>query len=212
MTPSKNKKPIKFYLVRHGEVGKRGYCNGHRDVPLTDKGIAQMRDVARFLKNVPIKAVYSSDLQRARIGAEIISKYHDLKVRIYPELREKRFGHWEGLRLQSIKKDFRREWEEWLKRPDRARPVGGESYEQVMRRVFRVIQQLLRSHPLGPVVIVSHGGVNRVILSRALGLDLRYLNRIVQDYAAINIVDWNGREGRVHLVNGVGKILLDKLK
>ena len=195
-------KPIKLYLIRHGEVEKKGYCNGPQDVALTDTGMTQMRRVARLLKDVPIKAVYSSDLQRARIGAAIISKYHDLKVQVYPELREKQFGHWEGMRLQTIKKGFKREWNEWLKRPDRARPIGAESYVEVMRRVFKVIQLILQKHARGPIVIVSHGGVNRVILSRMMGLDLRFLNRIWQDYAAINIVEWNGTEGRVQLVNG----------
>lgn len=195
-------KPIKLYLIRHGEVEKKGYCNGHRDVALTGKGVAQMRRVARLLKDVPIKGIYSSDLQRARIGAAFISKYHDVKVRIYAELREKQFGHWEGMRLETIKRRFKGEWEDWIKRPDRACPLGGESYDQVMRRVFEVVRQILRDYSRGPVVIVSHGGVNRVILSRVLGLDLRFLNRIRQDYAAINIVEWNGREGEVWLLNG----------
>ena len=194
--------PTRLYLIRHGEVSRSGYCNGQMDLPLTKRGVRQMRRVARLLRDVPIKAVYSSDLQRAIIGARLTAEVHGLRIKVCPELREKCFGRWEGLALGEIGRHFGKEWREWLSRPDRACPRGGESYNEVERRVFRVVRRILRTHKGIHVAIVSHGGVNRVVLCRALGLDLRYLFRIQQDYGSINIIDYQKDSTVIHLING----------
>jgi alpha-ribazole phosphatase len=161
-----------------------------------------MERVARLLRRYPIHAVYSSDLGRSIYGARKIADRHKLKVRIHPELREKHFGKWEGLGLDKIKHQYLKEWNEWLRRPDRARPSGGENYSEVEKRVFPVMEMILRLHRGHHVVIVSHGGVNRVVLCRAFGLDLRHLFHIEQSYACINVIDYVKGGRVVQLVNG----------
>ena len=194
--------PTRLYLIRHGQISKVGYCNGQIDVPLTPRGKRQIERVARLLHRYPIGAVYSSDLSRALYGARKVAEQHGLRVNIYPELREKNFGKWEGLSLDEIRLRFLKEWREWLRRPDRARPSGGENYLEVEERVLPVMKKILRLKKGHHVAIVSHGGVNRVILCKALGLDLRHLFHIEQNYACINVIDYD-RDGRVvQLVNG----------
>ena len=161
-----------------------------------------MERVARLLHRHPIRAVYSSDLGRAIYGARKVADHHKLKVRIHPELREKHFGKWEGLSLDMIKLRFLKEWNEWLRRPDRATPSGGENYLEVEKRVLPVMEMILRLHKGHHVAIVSHGGVNRVILCRAFGLDLRDLFHIEQSYACINVIDYDKGGRVVQLVNG----------
>jgi alpha-ribazole phosphatase/probable phosphoglycerate mutase len=57
-------------------------------------------------------------------------------------------------------------------------------------RVLKALAGILASHPEEAVALVAHGGVNRAILCHALGLDLKYVFRIEQDYGALNIIDF----------------------
>jgi alpha-ribazole phosphatase len=204
----------RLYLIRHGEVTKNGYCNGHKDVALTPKGREQMDRLAEAFSAVSVHAVYSSDLQRTVDGAERIASRQDVRVNIRPALREKCFGQWEGLPIEQIQNRYREEWEEWLQRPDGARPPGGETYREVETRVMPVLNDILSLHRESNVVVVCHGGVNRVILCAALGLGLENLFRIEQDYAGVNLIEYHGRSPRVCLINGAfsSKINLDNPK
>src|SRR3990172_1839376 len=74
-------KTTRLYLIRHGQVVNHHELryNGHFDVDITDIGVLQMENISSFLTTKSITAVYSSDLQRAFKGAEIIGKYLEIK-------------------------------------------------------------------------------------------------------------------------------------
>ena len=75
---------VRLYLVRHGEAANVSdgifRYNGHIDVDVSPRGMTQMEGIAAYLKDKEISAVYSSDLLRARRGAEAIARYHDLPI------------------------------------------------------------------------------------------------------------------------------------
>jgi alpha-ribazole phosphatase/probable phosphoglycerate mutase len=70
-------------------------------------------------------------------------------------------------------------------------------------RVRDTFEDLRRTHTGQVVAIVSHGGVNRIALATALGLDLARIFRLDQAYACVNVVDYFAHEPVVRLVNGV---------
>ena len=146
--------------------------------------------------------MYSSDLKRTLYGARQIAAKHGLEVGIYSQLREKHFGKWEGVKLDTIKERHHEEWNDWLTRPDQAVPLGGESYRNVEERVIPMIDKILSEHRGNHIVISCHGGVNRVILCRALGLGLEHLFQIEQDFGAVNIIDYSHQNALVRLING----------
>jgi broad specificity phosphatase PhoE len=145
-------------LTRHGEtdwnLARR--VQGHTDVPLNAAGIEQAAELARSLADVPLAAVYSSDLARARDTAEAVARLHGLDVTVDPDLREKHFGTWEGLTDREIAERF----------PDAVSGSwgDGETSEQVAERVLRVLARISKDHAPGPVLVVSHGGPLRAIL------------------------------------------------
>lgn len=195
-----------LYLVRHGQVAKsrpRSY-NGQQDVPLSPLGMQQMARLSDWAVARGIAAVYSSDLQRASYGADLISKRCTVPVVSTPDLREKHFGRWEGLTYEEAARQFPNEWADWMTDPADARPPNGETYREVHARVIPRLQRLLHDHAGQTVLMLAHGGVNRVILCHALALPLRHVFRIEQDYAALNRIDYapNGRTV-VCLLNGV---------
>jgi alpha-ribazole phosphatase len=195
----------RIYLIRHGEVvgsGPKRY-NGHRDVDLNANGLAQMEQMAERLGEFPIVAVYCSDLVRTIKGAEILARLKKLPVHRRPALREKSFGAWEGLTYNEVAAKFPQDWEAWLADPAGARPTGGETFYEAEQRVLQELNLILKSHAGQEVVILSHGGTNRIILCHALRLDLKHVFRIEQKYAALNIIDFfDHGMATVQLMNG----------
>lgn len=195
----------RLYLVRHGQVvgHERLPANGHTDVDITEIGMLQMEHLAGRLRLIEIDAIYSSDLQRTKKGAGIIGRHHDAPHRVIPEFRELCFGDWEGLAMDEIMQGYPGELER--RRQDIAgyRPPGkGESMRDLSERVMPRLTDMLREEVGRDILLVAHGGVNRVILCNALGIDLANIFSIQQDYGCLNIIDYFPDHTLVRLING----------
>jgi broad specificity phosphatase PhoE len=145
-------------LARHGETdwNLERRVQGHADRPLNETGLAQARALADELEPVPLDAVYSSDLARARETARIVADRLGLPVTTLRELREKHFGTWEGLTDEEILRRF----------PSaRQDPWGdAETPEQLSGRVLAALRRIAAEHPRGQVLVVAHGGPLRALL------------------------------------------------
>ena len=198
-------KGARLYLVRHGQV--EGYekvpIYGHTDVLLTEVGILQFEKLAERLRYTKIQAVYSSDLKRAVMGARIIGRHHDVPHHVLPELREIHFGEWEGLGLQEVRERFPEKVQHRMTDPVNFRaPGNGESVAELSQRVMPCLEGILKRQQGLDFLIVAHGAVNRVILCNAIGLDLKRMFRLHQDYGCLNIIDYFPDSTVVRLVNG----------
>jgi alpha-ribazole phosphatase/probable phosphoglycerate mutase len=195
----------RLYLVRHGQVvgHERLPANGHTDVDITEIGILQMEHLAGRLRHSDIDLIYSSDLQRTKKGAGIIGRHHDAPHRIIPEFRELCFGDWEGLDLEDIMQEYPGEMEKRRQDIVDYRPPGnGESMRDLSLRVMPRLMKMLRDEAGKDILLVAHGGVNRVILCSALGIDLANIFNIQQDYGCLNIIDYFPDHALVRLING----------
>lgn len=181
------------------------------------------------IEQLKLNAVYCSDLSRALKSAEIIAKPHKLRPIVMPEMRERNFGIWEGMTFNEIKEKYPQEFEAWVNNPLKFSPVQGESTIEVRDRVLTALNKILNNHSnivqssskpfkivqnsstlnsieqlstiLNNVVIVSHGGVNRIILCHLLGIPFENIFRIEQDYGALNIVEFHDNYPVVKLIN-----------
>jgi alpha-ribazole phosphatase len=194
----------RLYLVRHGQVaeGHTQRYHGHNDVGLSPAGERQLHALAAQLKLVPLAGVYASDLTRAFTGAEIICRGRDLKPQALPEFREVHFGAWEGLSFGEIAERYPRELEARFRDLPNFRIPGGESLLDVRARALPALERLLKEHEGQAFLVVAHAGINRVILSEALGLALDHLFRLDQNYGCLNLVDYFPDLTVVRLVNG----------
>lgn len=197
--------PTRVYLMRHGEVvngGEKRY-NGHIDIDITATGVHQMHRLARELEGKPIASVYASDLIRSRKGAEIISQNLGVSYSARIDLRERSVGAWEGLTADEIRTHYPEEYVAWREDLLNYRPPGGECLTDVRDRVLPVYRQLISEHPEQEIAMLLHGGVNRVILADALGMELLNLFRIDQAFGALNIIDhYDDGMAVVKLING----------
>lgn len=195
----------RVYLMRHGEVANSGEkrYNGHIDVDITLRGVEQMHRLAGLLAEKNVAAIYSSDLIRSTKGAEIIARQAGVTSVPLRELRERSVGVWEGLTAKEIEERFPGEYAVWRADLLNYRPQGGECLTDVKDRVLPVFKRLVASHPDQEIAMLLHGGVNRVILADALGMDMLNLFRIDQAFGALNIIDYH-EDGIpvVRLLNG----------
>ena len=197
-------KPLTLYLVRHGAViadqGK-AYI-GQVEAPLDESGVEQARALGRWLEPVAFSAAWCSDLSRSQRTAQIILGNRRLPVRASAALREIHLGAWDGLSFREIESRFPeafaargRDLENWC-------PPGGESFADLRARVLPALESILGDAE-GPVLLVGHAGVNRVILCQALGIPIGHLLRLGQEYGCLNILEYGEQSVRVRLLNFV---------
>ena len=195
----------RVYLLRHGQV--KGYENfpvyGQTDVDLTEVGVIQMKQMAERLRLTEPKAIYSSDLKRSTTGARLIARHHDVPLYFLPELREMDFDDWEGLTLSEIRRDFPEELEKRERDLINYKAPGkGESVALLSERVETVFERIRAEQKGNDIVVAAHGAVNRVILCKALGLDLERMFNIHQGYGCLNIIDYFPGSTLVRLISG----------
>lgn len=195
----------RLYLIRHGQVEgheQRRY-NGHADVALTDLGVEQYHLLKDRLADTHISACYSSDLTRCRIGAGIICEQFGIEPVHRPELREVSVGIWESMTWQEIQSRWPDEWQARLNDLVNYRVPEGENLLDVEARLMPVVREILERHRGQEILLVGHGGVNRIILLHAIGAELARMFNIEQNYGCLNIIDYfsDGR-ATVKLLNG----------
>ena len=180
-----------IYLLRHGEVAQadpRRFI-GHLDVPLSERGEAQCRAQARRLRDVAIAALYTSDLVRARRSGEIIGAPHGLTPTLVTDLREMAMGRWEGLTADEIRQREPDAFADWMARIGEFPFPEGESVPDLLARAGPAFDAIVARAPGPAIAIVAHGGTNRALLCRALGLPLARLLALGQDYAALSVLE-----------------------
>lgn len=190
---------LKVFLIRHGETdwNKDFRYQGHTDVPLSSTGKIQAKQVAQRLKSESLDAVYSSDLSRAYVTAQIIAEEHGLPVTAFPSLREINYGFWEGLTLNEINLQFPGIRDQWLADPGNYRVPGGESLTEVQHRALAVFREIRKQHPEGTIAVVTHGGVISMLLLTFLGEDSGFLRKFFSKNTSVSLVEFEDSQIRV---------------
>ena len=183
----------RLWLVRHGATlwnSEQRFC-GHSDVPLSEEGLAQAHWLARYLQGQHISTLYTSDLLRARQTAEMIAT-PSIQIEVSSAWREIAFGAWEGLTYEQITQQFPSHLE-FFSHPLSASPPDGESLQALMQRVQAAFLELARvaSTPEeGDIVLVSHGGPLRVLLSMVLAMPLEQQWRLRLAPGSLSAIDF----------------------
>ena len=127
--------PCRILLVRHATAEGHGRFQGQRDVSLSSARRRELSRLCEKCSHYPIRAVYASDLRRARETAEAVARKFGLEVQARPELREMHFGQWEGLTWNQISRRHPRLASLWIKRFPRQAIPGGEPLGQFRKRI-----------------------------------------------------------------------------
>jgi alpha-ribazole phosphatase len=191
-----------LFLARHGQTLAEGSFYGHDDVALSPTGRAQMERLAVHLERHVLAAVYSSDLRRAREGAELIAARRGLPVQADPRLREMHLGCLEGLDHAAARaRHPELAAREYASMVEYRMPGGGESLVDVWQRVASALAELKARHGGERVALVAHNSVNRLVLGDALGLPIGAVFSFAQDYGCLNVIDYRRGHPVVRLLN-----------
>ncbi|MEO7556405.1 MAG: histidine phosphatase family protein, partial [Acidimicrobiales bacterium] len=163
-------KPTLVLLVRHGQTPTTGKVLPGRapGLHLADKGRDQALDAAARIGpfGAKVVAVYASPLERTRETAAPIAKALGQRVRVGRGLIEADFGEWTGAELKALSK--LPEWRQVQRYPSGFRFPGGESFTEMQARIVTAVEGLVRAHPGGVVVAVSHADPIKAAVSHAM--------------------------------------------
>ena len=179
----------RIYLMRHGEaayVGGDGQLT--RDplaTPLSARGRREAAAMGELLGPVHFDRAVCSGLARTVQTAELVLHDKRLPLERVPDLEEVRGGRGRAVPIEP--RDIADcMWE--LARPG-GRFLGGESLVELQARVMGAVERLVAQPGWKHLLLVAHGGVNRVILAWALGAPLESAPHMEQDSGCLNVID-----------------------
>ena len=156
-----------LYLIRHGESISNVHktFTGQQDAPLTDLGRRQADAISRYFLGIHIDRIYASDLSRAFDTAVPLSKVSRVPIEKNPALREINGGKWEYEKFTELTDLYPEDYARWRYDLANARPTGGESIQEICKRVCDAVDEIANAHPEETVVIATHAVPIRVMLS-----------------------------------------------
>ncbi|WP_095060867.1 alpha-ribazole phosphatase family protein [Pseudomonas sp. Irchel s3f7] len=174
---------LRLDLLRHGETELGGGLRGSLDDALTDKGWAQMR--AAVVEQRPWDRLVSSPLQRCARFAQELGAQLSVPVSLDKDLQELHFGDWEGqsaaVLMETDAEGLGRFWAD----PYAFTPPQGEPVADFSRRVLTAVARLQVSYAGERVLLISHGGVMRLLLAQARGLPREQLLNVEVGHGAL---------------------------
>jgi broad specificity phosphatase PhoE len=197
-----------FLLIRHGAtdaVAKSliGWKPGWR---LTSAGKHRIERLAETLSRLPIRAVYSSPLERALETAAILARPHGLAPQADENLGEMHFGSWEGLTIEEL--DQREDWRRFNTVRSLVRPPGGELMIEVQARMVRQMETLQSRHPQEMVAVISHGDPLRALVAHYLGMPIDHILRFEIAPGSVSVVQAGDWQPRLLCLNETGEVPL----
>ncbi len=173
--PDAMRADVTIYFIRHGETDWNAQMRyqGQADIAMNETGRAQARRngeaLRTLLPDIAAADFVSSPLGRSRETMQIVREILGLApddFSVDDRLTEAHYGSWQGTLLSDLPNLDAEGIEARTRDPFRWRPRGGESYEDLMARAVPWLDSIKRD-----TVVVSHGGVSRVLRGHILGLE-----------------------------------------
>lgn len=195
---------MKLILVRHGETdfNKERRFQGQLDEPLNKEGEKQAKRLANILKDANIDIIISSPLKRALKTAEIINKYHNKEIILEDLAKERGFGKLEGEKYENV--DFKK-----IALNNEYEKYGIESDKKFLERVKKLLKKLIKNYKNKNVLLVTHAGIIKFILSIVLELDLEVaLTKINKKNCTLTIIDFSDENPKLIGLNTLDSSLI----
>jgi probable phosphoglycerate mutase len=190
-----------FLLIRHGENDyvKTSKLAGHLPgIHLNERGQKQAQALGEALKDVPIKAIYSSTLERALETAAPIAEKHKLEIIPEQDLMDTNVGIWQGKSLKILRRT--KVWSIVQNAPSRFRFPEGESFLESQARFVNVLERIIKQYnkPQDIVAVVFHADPIRLAVAYFLGMPLDHFQRLSCDTGSLTALHIS--ESGAHLI------------
>ncbi len=178
-------------FIRHGQTT---WNVEHRlpgqlpGVALNETGRQQATRLADALTVLPISAIISSPLERARDTAEIIAQPRKLEIQYEPELMDLELGHWSGQNYDELSKNDP-EWKAFVRDPT-AGPEGVETFPQLQERVVAAVERWRKQDSTcAYLVFVAHADVVKLLIAYYTGLEAKRAGLLTIDNASVSLIE-----------------------
>lgn len=182
---------IKLILIRHAitEDNKSGKLSGHTDSILSEDGKIQIEKLTDFLKDEHIDKIYATTSSRTKHTVEYIAKSRNLDIIEKEELKEISFGDFEGMSFSKIKFNYPDEFKSMIDDGYEYKYPNGESLVDSYERVVKEIKNILNENEGKTVLICSHGGSIRNIITYLISNSYKYHWNFKIDNASVTILE-----------------------
>lgn len=193
-----------LFLIRHGEneFVKQGKLAGRTPgVHLNERGQAQAEALGNTFANIPLRAIYSSPLERALETARPIAKACKLTIIEEPGLLESDVGKWQGKSWKGLMKT--EAWTLIQQSPSRFRFPGGESFPEMQTRIVSVLEEICERHkkPQDTIAIVFHADPIKLAVAHFIGLPLDHFQRLACDTGSVTLLAVSKGSARLMWMN-----------
>jgi probable phosphomutase (TIGR03848 family) len=191
-------------LVHHAVTDATGRLLPRDDTPLSEAGRRQATDLAERLRPIPLQALYTSPVRRARETADIVAEGRPLLVTEVDGLRDTGYGRWEGRPIAGLRRSSL--WPLVQTHPTAVRFPEGESLGEVGRRAVAAVEAIAGRHRRGLVALVAHADVIGFVLADCAGAHPDQFRRIVVAPASVSAVAYDQGAVRILRVNETGTL------
>jgi len=200
-------------LIRHAEVAAehRGTFYGGADVPLSERGARESRQLAEVLAADPPGSITSSPLGRARLLADALATHCGAPVVVEAGLAELDRGAWTHLTLDQVEQRWPGAVQRYIADPEQGHAEAGERESELCARVWDALDRIVTAAPGERHVIVAHAHVLRVVMRRLQGWSATdSLQRFVPTLGVVEASLWPGGGEVLSAPEQVGQNLLIK--
>ncbi|HCT63805.1 MAG TPA: histidine phosphatase family protein [Lachnospiraceae bacterium] len=203
---------IRLYLIRHGETewNKARRFQGWTDIELSDEGVEQARLLGQRFTKINIDEIYASPLKRAVATALPIAKTKGIEIIKNENFKEINFGEWEGMTASEISAKYGKDFDDFIVAPEKGEFPGDISFDRVIDRIKLGLEEVLYEKKDKNIVIVSHGGIIRLMIQYLMEFDGEWYNKTWIDNTSISLIEIRKRgklmrvlNDRSHLNNGI---------
>ena len=188
----------RLFLMRHGETYEPHpdtIVPGREEnpqLPLTPRGRERLAEVAHWMAELPIEAAYASPYRRSQDTAKIVAEPHGLPVGTIDAIKELEVHPPDGGTMGDVARRYLALIRELAEKGEyEVRLDCGRSLGEIVDTALAEIRDALERSQ-GPLLVVAHGGLNRFLLGRWLGMPALRAIALEQNFACVNIVEFIG--------------------
>lgn len=181
----------KLILVRHALTtdNQNNRLSGHIDSQVSEIGKKQIEQLTRYLEDIKIDSIYTTTSSRTKDTVKEISKIKDIQIKEKENLKEISFGDFEGITFEDIKKSYPNEFQDMIDKGYEYKYPNGESLIDSYNRVANEISNILSEEKDKTVLICSHGGTIRNIITYLISNSYKYHWNFKIDNASVTILE-----------------------
>ena len=185
---------LRVYLVEPGATcfDDQGRIAGNLDLPLSEKGLEQVRVLRNEITEVAVTALYHSPSLSAELTALAIEPTLKIRAKCSSDLRNLDFGIWQGMCWEEIRERFPKVWRQWVDDPTEVTLPSGETVAALLERAETFLEDLVRRYGNESVCVIAPFPISAILSGFMRGIAKPRLTKLPEG-GTIEVIDMDHR-------------------